>query len=245
LITSIYYFKLILDDDKINPIHTLFSKSIIKDILKISIPIAAQRILFTVIAIIMGKIVARWGVEAIAAQRIGFQVESLSFIMVMGIHQSISTFTGNSYGAKQIKAILQGYKAGLTLGLIYSFCITMILLIFPEQLIRIFVQDPATVEAGKFYLIIIGISAVFTSIEQVSAGVFNGLGKTKFPAINSIILTSLRIPLALILSKTALGLNGVWISISISSILKGVVLAIIYRVYLKKYIVSLFENRKV
>ncbi|MGB0838043.1 MAG: MATE family efflux transporter [Flavobacteriaceae bacterium] len=244
MVTSLYYYKLIKSDPLISPKNMGFSNTILKDILKISSPIAAQRILFTVIAIIMGKIVARWGVEGIAAQRIGFQVESLSFLMVMGIHQSVSTFTGNSFGAKQFKAILNGYRAGLSLGLAYSFIITIVLLVFPESLIRIFVDDPATVEAGRYYLIIIGISALFSCLEMVTAGVFNGLGKTKFPAFNSIILTSLRIPLALWLSSTSLELNGVWLSISISSILKGIVLVTIYQLYLKKYILNLFENQK-
>lgn len=38
-------------------------------------------------------------------------------------------------------------------------------------------------------------------------------------------LNALRIPAALILSATALGLDGVWWTISVSSILKGVILS--------------------
>ena len=53
-------------------------------------------------------------------------------------------------------------------------------------------------------------------------------------AVEGIVLTLARIPLAMILSATALGLNGIWWSISISSILKGVVLVTWFIVYFKK-----------
>jgi Na+-driven multidrug efflux pump len=60
-------------------------------------------------------------------------------------------------------------------------------------------------------------------IEITTAGAFNGLGKTIPPSIVGIVLNAMRIPGALLLS-IALGLNGVWWSISLSSVLKGLIL---------------------
>lgn len=50
------------------------TKSKIVDIIKLGSPIAFQRILFTFINIILAKIIAEFGTEAIAAQKIGVQV---------------------------------------------------------------------------------------------------------------------------------------------------------------------------
>ena len=62
-------------------------------------------------------------------------------------------------------------------------------------------------------------------IEITTAGVFNGMGRTTIPAAISIILTGLRVPSSMILSSSKLlGLNGVWWSISMSSVLKGIVI---------------------
>ncbi len=72
------------------------------------------------------------------------------------------------------------------------------------------------------------------TIEIATQGAFNGLGKTIPPSFVGILFNGLRIPAALILSSTSLGLNGVWWSISISSIFKGVVLVIWYIIVLKK-----------
>jgi Na+-driven multidrug efflux pump len=71
-------------------------------------------------------------------------------------------------------------------------------------------------------------------IEIGTIGAFNGLGKTLQPTVNGVVLNVLRIPFAIILSSTVLGLSGVWWSISISSILKGIILFIWFRFVLAK-----------
>jgi Na+-driven multidrug efflux pump len=72
-------------------------------------------------------------------------------------------------------------------------------------------------------------------IEIGTAGAFNGLGRTLPPTIIGVSFNILRIPLAAILSTyTALGLLGVWWSLSLTSILKGIILATWF-IYILKY----------
>lgn len=73
---------------------------------------------------------------------------------------------------------------------------------------------------------------MFMCAEITITGAFSGLGRTYLPNMISIVLTGARIPMALILCRQ-LGLEGVWWTISISSILKGIILVSIY-LYLKK-----------
>ena len=68
---------------------------------------------------------------------------------------------------------------------------------------------------------------------MVSNGLFTGLGKPKIPATISIIFTVLRIPMALVLIKYY-GINGIWWSIAISSVLKGVAAYLIYKLKVSK-----------
>ena len=79
-------------------------------------------------------------------------------------------------------------------------------------------------------------SQIFMCIELTTAGAFNGISKTMPPSIVSIGFNFLRIPLAFILAKY-MGINGIWWSITISSMLKGVILYIWFEIYLKKGII--------
>ena len=57
--------------------------------------------------------------------------------------------------------------------------------------------------------------------EITVSGVLKSLGRSYFPSIIIAVLTGMRIPMASLLSKPEiLGLNGIWWSITISSIIK-------------------------
>ena len=75
---------------------------------------------------------------------------------------------------------------------------------------------------------------------MISNGLFTGIGKPNIPASISIIFTSLRIPFALLLIKP-FGINGIWISISLSSILKGIFSYLLYEIKVRRKFVNIPE----
>ena len=108
--------------------------------------------------------------------------------------------------------------------LLWGFFCTIVLIVFPAPIFRIFIPEAAVLPMGIDYLRILGVSQLFMCMEITTAGAFSGLGRTLPPSIVSTSLTVARIPMALLLISTPLGLNGIWWSITISSICKGIVL---------------------
>ncbi|MBS6184488.1 MAG: MATE family efflux transporter, partial [Clostridium celatum] len=200
------------------------------EIIRLGFPMAFQRILFTMVNIILAKIIASFGTSSIAAQKIGLQIESITYMVIGGLNGAIASFTGQNFGASKFKRIKQGYYTALLLGIIYSMIMSIIFIIFKEPIIRLFIRDKSTILIASSYLQAVAFSQSFSTIEMVSNGLFTGLGMPKIPAIISIVFTVLRIPMALTLMQT-LGIDGVWWSIAISSILKGVAA---YSIYLTK-----------
>lgn len=206
----------------------------LKNLFKVGLPAAVQRISFSVIYIFLARIIADWGPNAIAVQKIGVQIESITFMIVGGIMQAVTIMVGHSYGAKNLTEVPNIYRAGWRISLTVGAVTTLIFLLLPQTLFSIFVPEAESILMGKDYLMILAASQLFMCLEMISAGVFNGLGKTKIPATVSVIFTSLRLPGAYILGfYTFLGLNGVWWSITGSSILKGIVLYFLLRAYFK------------
>ena len=70
---------------------------------------------------------------------------------------------------------------------------------------------------------IVGLSEAFMCVELMSIGAISGLGNTKTCSVISVALTGIRIPLALLLGNTALGVEGVWWALTVTSIAKGIV----------------------
>lgn len=193
----------------------------IKEIIKLGLPMASQRVLFTIINIFLAKIIAFFGSDAIAAQKIGVQVESVAYMVIGGLNGAVASFTGQNFGAKEYDRIKKGYKSSLLVGMSYGLFIALIFLVFNKSIIKIFVSEETTIKIAAAYLVAVAYSQIFSAIEMITNGYFTGIGKPNIPATISIIFTALRIPLALILIKP-LGVNGIWASICITSILKGV-----------------------
>ncbi|WP_338395683.1 MATE family efflux transporter [Fulvitalea axinellae] len=204
-------------------------------ILKLGVPIGVQRITFMSVSVLLAKIIVEWGDTGIAVQKIGVQLEALTYMAIWGLMSAISILIGQSYGAKDFGKVRETYVAGLKLAGVISFFSSAMFIIFPGFLFRIFVSEPESVAMGADYLRILGVSQLFMSVEYTSAGAFNALGKSYINATVSVIFTVARLPLAIFLSQNmGWGLNGVWWSISISSIVKGTTLLILFFNELKR-----------
>ena len=113
---------------------------------------------------------------------------------------------------------------------------TLVLLVFPQFIFQIFISEKDVIPLGVDYLQILAFSQLFMCIESTLAGALNGLGKTFIPSCVSTVLTAARIPMVMVLSATFLGLNGIWWAISISSIFKGIVMAICFIYVIRKLV---------
>ncbi len=205
----------------------------LKEITILGLPMSLQRVLFTVVNILLARIVGSFGADAIAAQKIGLQIESVVYMVVGGLNGAIAGFVGQNFGAKKYDRINKGYNTAIGIGIIYALFVSVIFIFAPEVLVKLFIRDSDTIIIASDYVKIIGYSQIFATIEMISNGVFTGFGVPKIPAFISIIFTILRIPLALILTKFY-GVNGIWLGISISSILKGIVAYLIYKLKIWK-----------
>ena len=203
-------------------------------IIRIGLPLSLQDMLFSCCSMLIARFVAVYGDGAVAAQKVGTQVESLSWMAADGFMAAINAFISQNYGAGQLDRVKAGYRSIMKIVLVWGSLCTLLLVFLPGPIFRIFLNDDAVLPIGIDYLRIMGFSQLFMCAEITTAGAFGGLGNTLPPSSESILLTCMRIPLLLILTKTPLGLSGIWWSISISSILKGIVLVSWYLIYQRR-----------
>lgn len=198
--------------------------ALMKSIIRLGFPVALQSGLFTIIAMFVARIIAQWGPTPVAVQKVGSQIESISWMTAGGFSTAIGTFVGQNFGAKKWDRIVRGYFIALGIVGAIGIFATLLLILGAGPIFAFFIPDPEAIGYGIPYLRILGVSQLFMCIEIATQGAFNGLGKTVPPSVVGIGFNFLRIPMAMVLSSTFLGLEGVWWSISISSVFKGLVL---------------------
>lgn len=221
-------------------------KKCIKNIFKLGLPSALQTSLFASIAMVIARIIAQWGPVAIGVQKVGSQIESISWMTAAGFSTAMSAFVGQNYGAGHWDRIKAGYRKGLMIVGTIGIFATVLLIFGAKPIFRLFIpHDKEAIELGITYLRILGLSQFFMTIEIGTQGAFNGIGRTIPPSFIGILFNLLRIPAALILSSTFLDLDGVWWSISITSVFKGVILTFWFIMVLRKYPSGKEETRSI
>ena len=200
----------------------------VRGICKIGIPTALQGMAYCMISMVLTRMVSGFGAEAIATQRVGGQIESVSWNTADGFGAALNAFIGQNYGAGKMDRVKKGYRASLITVGVWGLFITLLFVCFPEQISGVFFHEPTAIATAVGYMIIIGYSEAFMSVELMTVGALSGLGKTHLCSVISITLTSARIPLAIFLSGTALGLLGIWWALTATSVVKGIVFAMAF-----------------
>ena len=226
LVVMLLFLHTILRDTVLfSNIHILhsYSSQHTMEIFRIGLPSAVQSMLFSGISMVIARLIAGWGDAAVAVQKVGSQIESISWMTAEGYAAALNSFVAQNHGAKNTDRIREGYRLSMIVMLSWGVFCSFVLIVFPQLIFQVFIQEAEVLPMGVDYLRILGVSQLFMCMEITTAGAFSGLGKTLPPSIVSITLTGARIPMAILLGRW-LGLNGVWWAITISSIGKGIVL---------------------
>ena len=189
---------------------------------RIGIPTAIQGMAYCAISMVLTRMVSAYGAEAVATQRVGGQIESISWNTADGFAAALNAFIAQNYGAGKMDRVRKGYRASLWTVGIWGLLISFVFICFPQAIADIFFHEPKAVATAVGYLVIIGFSEAFMCVELTTVGALSGLGRTRLCSIISIAFTSARIPLAIILG-TLIGLSGIWWALSITSIIKGII----------------------
>lgn len=213
---------------RLNPFSRL-KKKFARRIILLGLPVSLENMLFSIFSLTLATLAARWGAIGVATQSIGSQIEAISWMTAAGFSTALAAFTGQNYGARNYERIRKGYRLTMSIAGSIGALAGVLFFLFNKEIFSLFVTEPAAIEAGGEYLKILAISQLFMVTESVTAGAFNGTGNTTPPALVSIVFTGARIPLAYFLTTfPALGLTGIWWSVTLSSIIKGTILPLWY-----------------
>jgi putative MATE family efflux protein len=202
---------------------------IMKRILNIGVPSGIQGIFRNSSSVAFTKIIAMTAsaTSGVAALSIGFQIERLTRTMSLAFAVVATTLVGQSLGAgNQEEAEKRGWTTG---GLIVAItgALSLMFVLFPREIIRIFSGSEEVTSLGVSYLIAAAVAEPFTALSIVMAGGLRGAGETKYPLYYTIIAQWLiRLPLAYIIAfPLGFGAKGAWWALAISSVIQGLLTA--------------------
>lgn len=154
----------------------------------ISLAVLAEAGLFSAASVMIGWL----GTVPLAAHGIALQIASMAFMVPLGLSSAATVRVGHAMGRRDLSAIGDAGKAALLLTLGFAVPSAIIMLIFPEALARVFLDqgNPQIGAVLAYSVPLIWMAAAFQIVDclqAVGAGTLRGLSDTKVPMIIAVI----------------------------------------------------------
>ena len=196
--------------------------------LKVGLPLALEGALFSLIYILLTRVITDFGTPSVAALGIGHKLEVLNYFVCAGIGAAATTLVGQNLGAGERRRAVRSAWRALFLTCLPVGAVTILLVSFPEAAIGVFSNDARVVAVGSTYVLLVGMTQLFMAAEVVMLGAFAGAQWTAIPAIIEIGFTAVRVPLAMWLISGGWGVEAVWFAIASTTVVKGLILAALF-----------------
>lgn len=202
-----------------------FSWEIIGTTFKIGLPASLSMVIMSFGQMLYNRIVVYFGSDAVAAVGIGMRLDQLFFLPIMGLSGSLITLIGMFFGAKRIDLVRSTWLYVIQWGEILAVTFGLLFYFISPYFMKMFTTDPAIIETGVTYIRYVVFAYPFIVVGMISGRVFQGLGN----GMPGLILTTLRIaviilPLALLFTRVFdWGVNGVFLSQVISSLITSII----------------------
>jgi len=196
-----------------------YDRDVMGQCVRVGVPIAGERVLFSFGQVVFTAITARLGTVAMAAHSIALAAEQAFYIPGYGMQTAAATLAGYSAGEKSEQHLMQYSSTIMFIATVLMTVLSTALFLFAEPIMSIFTPDRQVVELGGLALRIVAVSEPFFAVLVILEGIFSGLGDTKAPLVFSLIsMWGVRITSTwLCVTVFHFGLGAVWACMAIDN----------------------------
>jgi putative MATE family efflux protein len=199
-------------------------------IARVGMPVAFTGLWICAVFVALTRLITRFGTAPLAALSVGHRLESVPYFACVGFSGAAAALVGQNIGAgrpERAERAAWGTVA-YCVGLIGVVC--LVYFFFPVPLMRLFSADSEVIDAGVRYMRMVAIVEMFMGVEIVLIGALSGAGDTAVPMVITSLFAAARVPAAALLSGPAgLGVDGIWVAIGLSVVVRGILMSAWFR----------------
>lgn len=198
-----------LEDGRL-PDKKFFDKDLLLLMLRFAIPAAVQQSVVSVGSVVVQATINSFGTTVMAACAGASRIINLASAVGINFSNAYSNYVGQNVGAKNIKRVFEGLHASILCCGGISLCLTVIMELFAEQLMQLFISDAGSAEAieiGARYIRVTGGFLVLFSTYMLVKAVFKGSGDMSW----FLFVTLLSFVVRLVLTVGLAHSTGIWI----------------------------------
>ena len=200
-------------------------KSFYKTLITLAIPISLQNLITFAVNFADNLMIGKLGDNAISGVYVGNQMQAVVQMFIGGVEGAILILAAQYWGKKDTPSIRKVVSIGVKFALGVGVAFTLVAVLFPAGVIRLFTQEPGVITEGAVYLQIVGFTYLFFCISQVMIASMRSVETAKIGLYISIMALVVNVSLnyVLIFGKLgfpAMGVKGAAVATLVSRILE-------------------------
>lgn len=162
-------------------------KSFYKLILSIAVPVVLQNMITIGVNIMDTLMLGNYGEVQLSASSLANEFINIYHIMCMGMSMGAAVLTAQYYGAGNNPSLKKIVTIVLRMGLVIAAAFTVVTLLFPEELMRLYTPDEAVIEKGVLYFRISAVTYVLLGVSLILTNILRTVHQVRFPLVLSIV----------------------------------------------------------
>ena len=189
-----------------------FDKKILMQIVVIAVPSTLQQSFISLGNIVIQSIINGFGAPVMAGYSAAVKLNNLVITSFTTLGNGISNYTAQNLGARKMPRIKEGFRAGVKMVWMLSLPLFLLYFFGGNIVLKLFMDEPTelAMHTGIIYLKILSPFYFVVSAKLVADGILRGAGLMKNFMVATFTDLILRVVLAFVFSKTALGATGIW-----------------------------------
>ena len=211
-------------------------KHFYKNVFTLAIPISLQHMITFLVGFADNVMVGRLGDDAVSGVYLGGQLQFLLQQLVVGLGSALLILTAQYWGKGDTDPIRRLIGLVLRIGVVAALTMTLIMTLFPAQILSLFSDEAGALREGVAYLRIQALSYLFFVISQILIYAMRSVETTRVGAMASLVTLVVNVCLNELLifgrlGLPAMGVRGAALATLIARIVEcGAVVAYVFLV---------------
>ena len=203
----------------------------IRQLISLGFPAAIQLTAEVSIFALVASLIARLGTIAQAGHQIALNTVAFTYMVPLGLSSAAAVRVGQALGRRSPTDARNAGNTAIFLGASFMSLMSVVLLVFPRYIARIYTSDETVIRSAVMLLAAGAAFQLFDGIQTVSTGALRGTGDTRTPMLcHFSAYWFIGLPLgAWLCFRRHWGAFGLWIGLSLSLILIGMLLLFFWR----------------
>lgn len=203
----------------------------IRQLIALGVPAALQQTAEVTVFALVATLIARLGAVAQAGHQIALNTVAFTYMIPLGLSSAAAVRVGQALGRRDPAGARNAGNTAILLGGSFMSMMSIVLVVFPRYIARFYTANEAVIHSATILLMAGAAFQLFDGIQTVATGSLRGTGDTRTPMLchfSAYWLIGLPLGAYLCFHKHW-GALGLWIGLSLSLILIGILLLLFWR----------------